>query len=56
MIDSLTSSALMGGLATVSINFFNSDPKSTIIIATFSAIILSCILVAEGENHDRWDR
>ncbi|UVD39736.1 membrane protein [Streptomyces phage RosePharie] len=51
--DSLLSSALMGGLAAMSIQFFDADPKSSVIVATFSTIILSCILVAEGENQDR---
>jgi hypothetical protein len=37
----------------MSIVWFDADPKSCLIVATFSAIILSCILVAEGENQDR---
>lgn len=53
LLDSLISSALMGGLASLSIQFFEADPKSSIIIAVFSAVILNAILISTEENRER---
>lgn len=53
LLDSLISSALMGGLASLSINFFDADPKSSVIIAVFSAVILNAILISTEENRER---
>lgn len=55
LLDSLTSSALMGGLASLSITFFNADAKSAVIIAVFSAVILNAILISTEENRERSD-
>ncbi|ATW69363.1 hypothetical protein HWB40_gp29 [Streptomyces phage Manuel] len=49
----MISSALMGGLASLSINFFDADPKSSVIIAVFSAVILNAILISTEENRER---
>ncbi|AWN05149.1 hypothetical protein SEA_FLOWERPOWER_68 [Streptomyces phage FlowerPower] len=43
----------MSGLAILSIEVFDADPKSTSIVAIFCSVIMACLLMAEGENHDR---
>lgn len=50
------SAALFSALGILAVKFFETDPKGTLISATFSAIILACILIAEGENRDRQNR
>lgn len=56
LIASLLSAATMSGLAILSINVFEADPQSVAVVAIFSSIIMACLLMAEGENHDRMDR
>lgn len=56
LIASLLSASLMSGLAILSINVFGADAKSCSVVAIFSSIIMACLLMAEGENHDRQDR
>jgi hypothetical protein len=43
----------MSGLYVISVKLFEADPKSSAVIAIFSAVILSCLLMSEGENLDR---
>lgn len=56
MIASLLSASTMSGLALLSIKVFEADPKSASIVAIFSSVMMACLLMAEGENHDRLDR
>lgn len=49
----MLSAATMSGLWVLSVKLFDADPKSSAIIAIFSSVIMSCLLMAEGENLDR---
>lgn len=53
LVASLLSSATMSGLALLSIKVWNADPQSTSVMAIFGAVIMACILMAEGENDER---
>ena len=49
----MLSASTMSGLWVISISLFGADPKSSAVVAIFSSVILSCLLMAEGENLDR---
>lgn len=50
---SLISSALMGGLAAISLRIFHSDPRDVVISGVFGAILVTCLIVMEDNDDER---
>jgi len=53
LIASLISSATMSGLFLLSTRVWGADVKSASVVAIFCAIMMACIMMAEGENDER---
>lgn len=49
---SLISSALMGGLAMISLRFFGSDPRDVLVAAIPGAILMTMLIVMGDDNND----